>query len=287
MANSLDASLVNTILAQRAITKVQNKLGWLKAFTNDFSDETRDVRSRSILVPYALSASAYQSNATDFESGDTTTNLKTITLNHISKSFYITSHDFGKGVRLEQLADINMSIVANQIEATVFALITEANFATSIPASLSSVAAGGTTAALLHTLWGTLPGEVKNCVLSDSYFAPILPSDLNSFDITKTNSGYGFDYLGRSGNGFASAGSKVVGFACNPNAIVIGAAVPEYTPGVAEMLDSQVVEVPGLGLSIQSNVWASSKSRNTWASFDVLLGAAVGCPSSMTLMKSI
>jgi len=287
MANSLNASLINTVLAQRAVTVVQSKLPWLGAFTNDFSDEVKDQRSRSILVPYALSASAVQTNPTNFETGDTTTNLRTITMNHLSKSFYITSADYGKGTRIEQLADVNMGIVANAIEAAVFTIITASNYTATIPASLSAVATAGTTAALLKTLWGTLGGNVKNCILSDSYFAPVLPGDLYSFDITKTKSGFGFDYLDHSGKGFDSAGSKIVGFAANPNAIVMGAAIPEYTPQVADLLDSTVVEVPGLGIYIQSNMWASAASRNQWASFDILFGAAVGCPSSLTLMTSV
>jgi hypothetical protein len=284
MANSFDASLVNTVLAQKAVSKLQTALGWLPAFTTDFTDEVRDQRSRTLNIAYSISGSAIQTNPTNFETGDNKLMLRAVTLNHLSKSFYITSADYGKGTRLETLADTNLNTLAYAIEAAVFTLITSTNYTTSIPATLSAVATNGTTAALLKTLWGTLPGTVKNCILKDAYFAPVLPSDMYGFDITKTRTGYGFDYLGHTGSGFASAGSKIVGFAANPSAIVIGAAIPEYSGAVANLLDSQVVDIPGLGLSIQSNVWGSAASRNTWGSYDVLFGAAVGDDSSLTLM---
>jgi hypothetical protein len=284
MANSLDSTLVNKILAQKAITKLQHKLAYLAAFTTDFSDEVRDQRSRVINVPVFTATSAVQTNPTNFETGDTTAVNAPVTLDHVSKSFYITSADFGSGTRLESLADINIAVVANKIEAIVFTLLTEATFGT---APVTGITAGALSVANLKTLWGALPGDYKACVLADSEFKNILPADLNSFDPTKTPSGYGFDFLGHTGNGFASAGTKIVGFAGNRGALAFASAIPAYTPQVSNLLESEVFEVPGLGLSIQSNLWASAGTRNTWGSFDVLFGAAAGDATALKLVKTV
>lgn len=282
MANNFDANLVNKILSQTAVTKVQEKLAFLGAFTTDFSDEVRDQRSRVVLVPYVSGGTAVQTNPTNFETGDTEIANAQISMDHISKSFYITSADYGQGRRLETLAEYNMNLVTSKIESMVFSLLTETNFLTAV----GGITAGAMSVANLKTLYGAIPGDKKIAILKDNEFANLLPSDLNGFDITRQKSGYGYDYIDRSGAGFASAGTKIVGLGANPAAIVMAAAIPQYSSPVADLLDSQVMEVPGLGISIQSNVWGSTATRNVWGSFDVLFGAAVGDKNAGRLVKT-
>jgi hypothetical protein len=284
MANTFDATLINEVLAQKAITAVNGKLAYLQAFTTDFSDEVRDQRSLVINVPVATASTAVQINPTNFEQGDTTLVNAPVTMQHISKSFYLTPNDIASGNRLDNLAKFNMNVVLNQIEKAVFTLITETNFGAPV---VSGITAGALSVANLKTLWGATPGDDKVAILKDNEFANILPSDLNGFDITRTNSGYGYAYLGRSGAGFASAGTKLVGFAATKGAIAMAAAIPQYSSAVADLMDSTVVEVPELGLSIQSNIWGSTASRATWASFDLLFGAAKGDGTSLKLVKLV
>lgn len=284
MASNFDASLVNKVLSQAALTKVQNKLAFLGAFTTDFSDEVRDKRSRSVMVPFVSGGNAVQTNPTNFETGDTEIGNRTITLDHISKSFNITSADYGVGRRLEMLAQYNMEAVASKIEAMVFTLLTEANYGA--PA-VTGITAGAMSVGNLKTLYGAIPGDVKVAILKDNEFANLLPSDLNGFDITRQRSGYGYDVIDRSGAGFASAGTKIVGFGANPAAIVMASALPEYHPGVGDLLDLQTVEIPGLGISVQSCIWGSTGTRNVWGSFDVLFGAQVGDGAAGKLVKTI
>lgn len=283
MANTFDADLVNKILSQTALTKVQSKLAYLGAFTTDFSNEVRDMRSRTLQVPFASAGSAVQVNPENFEDGDTTLDEVAVTMDHISKSFYITSADFGNGLRLEQLATQAMNTVTSKIEALVFSLLTETNYGA--PA-VTGITAGALSVANLKTLYGAIPGDQKVAILKDTEFANLLPSDLNGFDITRQKSGYGYDYIDRSGSGFASAGTKIVGFGANPAAIVMASAIPSYAGPVGDLLNTTVVDVPSIGLSIQSNVWASAATRNVWGSFDVLFGCAVGDASAGKLVKT-
>jgi hypothetical protein len=286
MPNIFDATLVNQVLAQKAVTYVQNKLAFLGAFTTDFSDEVRDIRSLVINVPVLSGTSAVQINPTNFETGDSYAFNAPVTMQHISKSFYLTPNDINTGSRLENLAMINMQAVTNRIEQAVFALITEANYGAPV-AALSGITAGGLTVAQLKALWGTTPGDGKTAILKDNEYANVLPSDTNGFDVTRTNQGYGFDYLGRSGNGFSFAGTKIVGFGATRGAIAMAAAIPQYHSAVADLMDSTVVEVPGLGLSIQSNVWGSTASRSVWASYDLLFGASAADKSALKLVKTL
>jgi hypothetical protein len=283
VANTFDSALVNSVLASKGITILAQKLAFLSAFSTDFSDEVRDVRSRTINVPVYTAASAVQTNPTNFETGDTTATNAAVTLNHYSKSFYITSADYGKGTRLESLAEINMNYLAKKIEDTVFATLTEANFAT---LGVSGFVAGAMSTANLKTLWGSLGGDYKTCVLADSEYKNFIPDSLTAFNPLNGAGAYGFDRFDRSGAGFASAGTKIVGFAAGRGALAVASAIPEYTKPVGDLLESSVFEVPGLGISIQSNVWGSSASRNTWASFDVLFGVAVGDATQMRLAKT-
>jgi hypothetical protein len=139
----------------------------------------------------------------------------------------------------------------------------------------------------LKTLYGAIPGDTKVAILKDNEFANLLPSDLNGFDITRQRSGYGYDVIDRSGAGFASAGTKIVGFGANPAALVMASALPSYPAAVGELLDTQVIEIPGLGLSIQSNIWGSTATRSVWGSFDLLFGAQVGDTAAGKLVKTV
>lgn len=273
MANTFNADLINEVLSQTAITKVQDKLALLSQFTTDFSTEVRDMRSKTVHVPYASTGSAVVTDATDFEVGDTTLGDAKITLNHYSKSFYITQSDYENGHRLENLARLNLNLLTSKIESLVFALMTTTNYGAAV---VSGITAGAFSVANLQTLWGSIPGNTKIAILKDTEFKNLLASNMEGFDIRGTKRGYGFDFLDNSGAGFASAGTKVVGFGGNPAAIVMAAAVPAKTPQVAELVSSSVMVVPEIGLPIEINLWASSKTRQTWASYDVLFGCAVG-----------
>lgn len=272
MANTIASTLINEIMAQAALTKVQDKLAMLSAFTTDFSTERRGIRTKTIHVPFASNNSAAVTDATDFEAGDTTLEDAKITLNHYSKAFYITQSDFENGHRLENLARHNLNVLTSKIEAVVFANITATNFSTAV----SGITAGALTVANLQTLWGAIPGDTKIAILKDTEFKNLLASNMEGFDIRGTKRGYGFDFLDNTGAGFASAGAKIVGFGANPAALIMAAAIPEKTDLVSELVSSEVVTVPEIGLPIEFNLWASSKTRQTWASYDVLFGCVTG-----------
>lgn len=284
MANNIDASLINTILSQAAITKLAGKYAVLGAFTADYSDELRDVRSRSILVPYVSGGSAVQVNPTDFQVGDTDVMSRNVLLNHISKTAYLNPYDIQNGRRLEWLAQQSINTVATELEKRVFQLITEANFG----AAVATYPTGSMAVSSVQTLWGALPGSVKNFCAAASEFKNFVESDLFKFKVsTGSQAAFGYDSFDWSNVGFTNAGAGITSFAAAPQAIVCAAALPAYTDAVNRLLDQTSFTIPDLGISIQSNIWADSQSRNTYHSFDVLFGCALGDTTAMKLGKSV
>lgn len=285
MANTINASLVNSVLANAAVTYLNGRLAFLPVFTADFSDEVRDIRSRTINVPVLSSSSAVQTNPTDFEAGDNSIFNAQVNLNHLSKTSYLTYNDLASGQRLEWMAQQSINVVANAIEAAVFGLINETNF----PSTVTTYPTGAMPLSAVQTMWGRLKGSQKNFIAADSEFKNMLQANLFSYDITKGQPAYGFDYFGHTNNGFAPGvvGTGITSFAAAPQAIAVAAAIPQHSPQLDGLLESTVVTVPELGLSIQSNLWASTKTRNTYHSFDVLFGAAVADKTAMVLGKSI
>lgn len=282
MANSYDTTLVNKILLTSAISKLQGKLPILSNFTTDFSDEMRDARSRSLNVPFVSggSAAGTASSSTDFEDGDTGTVNKVITMNHLYKTFSIDTIDFGTGSRLETLAQTNATILADKIEAAVFTLLTTANYGAAVITSCVSLLTGGN----MGTLWSAVQGDNKAAVFKSNLYSGLLATDRFGFDLKNDLRPYGFNAIDHSDNGFASAGANVVGFGAAKSGIVMASAIPAYTPQVADLLESEVMEIPGLGMFVQSNIWANTKNRKTFGSFDVLFGAAVGDPAAVKLI---
>ena len=70
-------------------------------------------------------------------------------------------------------------------------------------------------------------------------------------------------------------------------AIAYNAGIPLMDPGVAAKLDGQkIMEIPGLGLSVQVNTWVDVNTRARWASYDLAFGAAVAEATALTVVKS-
>lgn len=279
MANSIDSSLINSVLAESAVTVLQKKLPFLGSFSTDFSQSVVAPKS-TVNVPVVSSASAVQTNPTNFAQGDTTVTGAAVTLNQYSKSFHLTNTDIQEGHRLENLAKINMHAVANKINSVVMALVTTANYGD----SATVVSGSAIDADDLKAVWGEITGTSKNIVLSSTAYSRFLPSNLESFDPTKGVGVYGFDRFDFSND--LSDSEADTGFVCAPEAMAIAAALPEMLPAVREQAEVSVITVPDLGLSFQVMSWVDINTRALWASFDICFGAAVADSNALKLIKA-
>lgn len=283
MANTFDAALVTDSLRDTAITVLQSRLAPLNAFTKDFSTDALAPR-KTVQVPIATAGSTTQTNATNFESGDTTLDNVEVTVNQYTNSFHLTNAELNQGHKLEQLAKINLHKLANKIIDVAMTPVTTTNFGSAV---VDVDSASLVTAAELKTLWGALKdGDERNLVVDGSIYANFLPSNLESFQTAGNgrNVGiYGYDGFFYN-NRFDGAGTNIKGFACSPQAIAIASGVPAPSPVDSAMLAQELVEIPDLGLTVQMNLWISSATRAVWASYDCMFGAAKGDGSALKLI---
>jgi hypothetical protein len=278
MANVIDADLLIDTLAQRVITVLPNALAPLSAFTRDFNSDVleRVSQSKNVQVPVVTGSTALAKNAATFETGDTNTSNVAVTVDHYTKPFHITSTQLNQKMKLEMFIDQNLNDLALGLMDVVMAPINIANFTTN-----NCIATQATIAAAnLQSAWAGIAKCSRKSILLDAVaYSKLIPSALTAVDI-RTAGAYGFDAF-HLNTRWSASGLNCYGFAAGPEAIAIYSGIPEISGPVKNRLDSSsVIQVPGLGLSVQVNVWGSTTSRSTWASFDVMFGAAFGGQAS-------
>jgi hypothetical protein len=283
MANTFDSALVTDVLRDSVITVLQSRLAPLSAFTKDFSAESVKPRA-TIQVPIATAGSTTQTNASDFESGNSTLDNVAVTVNQYSNSFAISNDELNQGFRLENIAKINLHQLANKLIDVALTPVTTTNFGSAV---VDKDAATDVGVADLRTLWAALKdGDVRNVILDGSIYAQFLPSNLDAFQVAsggKNVGMYGFD-LFTYNNRWAGAGTNVRGFACSPQAIAVASGVPVQSAVADDMVAQESVLIPDLGLSVQMNMWVSRQTRSLWASYDVMFGAAKADGSALKLL---
>lgn len=271
MANTIDTDLLIDTLAAQVITTLGPALAPLAAFTSDFSQDTY-TQTKAVQVTVVTGGSTTQTNPSSFESGDSNTSNVAVTMNHYSNSFHLTSAQINQQFRIEQLAAKNLQNLANKIVDVAMTPIDATNFAN----GSSAIAQASLAVADLQAGWASIgTSPVKNVLLDAAAYAKFLPTSTQSLSLA-TNGAYGFNgfYLNTRWTG---AVSGTYGFVCGPDAIAQASGIPDIHPAVAKMLmDSRVITVPNLGISVQLNVWGSASSRAVWASYDVMYGAAYG-----------
>ena len=129
MANSYSASLTTQFLLEKATTTLQNRLAALACFTRQFSADPYKPLATAQLK-FVTAGAAGQTNASNFESGDSTVTNIPVIVNHLSQSFHVTDSELNSGLRMENLAVINSAVFADSIIGAAVAPITTANFST-------------------------------------------------------------------------------------------------------------------------------------------------------------
>jgi hypothetical protein len=280
MANTIAAALLADVVRERVITVLQNRFAPLNAFSQDFSADEMAPLAK-IQVKKATAGSTTLTNATNFEQGDSTLAAVEVQVAQYTQPFHMTNAEMQSGHKMADLVDINIGALADKIMSVALVPVTVANYGT---ASVVDTAANFDVDDL-QTLWGDLAkSETKNLVLQGDYFAKFLPTNRESF--VPGDGGYGFDgfYLNTA---FTGAGANITGFACHPQALAVASGVPVLNAALANLLlDSQVITIPGLNLSVTWYQWASTSSRQVWSSFDVMFGAKAADTTAMKIVTS-
>lgn len=282
MANTLSASNIAEIVAEADITVLQHKTLPFDKFCTDFSNETIEITGAgarsNINVPVVAAGSSTLTNPTNYEAGDSTVNSTEVVMNEYSQPFHLTNAELNNGHRLERLLKINMHALMDSINDVAAALVTEANYGAAVVDKTANTIA----AADLKTIFAAAEKfNERNLVLNGTVFSQFLPTNRESF--VPGDGAYGFDSFSLATK-WDAAGTDIVGFCADMTAMACASRLPAHTSEVAEVIDLDTVQMSN-GMIIQVAKWCSVATRNTWNSFDVVFGAAVGDSSALKIIE--
>lgn len=269
-SNTVDSNLVNSVIAGDFLTTMRTRMAPLAAFTHQIS--LSPLSSRQVLnVNLLSSAGSTQDNPTNFETGDTTSTAKQVTVAHINRSFHTTNAEQDLGLELMQKAPTNALIMAEGVMAKVTALMTNANYGADVVIGAAALFDSTDLPAIL----ALGKNYARTTLLLDGgHLAYLLPTTRESFVFGEAGA-YGFDGGIYKNNLWTSAASDIAGLVCGPDAIIWAAGPPAAGPS-GSGLTSSSISLPEIGITVQANTWYALGSRAMWASYDVCFGAAVG-----------
>lgn len=287
MANTYSSSLVTQVLEEQATTILTDLFAPLNAFAQDFRPDP--IKPLAVAQAKFVTAGATtQTNATNFESGDSTVTNVQMTPNQITTSFHVSNAELNSGLRLADLVKVNLRTFANSVMSAVLAPVTVANFTANTPLVCASGAFGFNE---LSTLWGQLKkSPEKNVLLDGPYLARIInqPTFYQKTGTDGSGGGwraFGWDgvFLNTNWTG-TNAGDNVVGFAAGPQAVGVLAGPPLDVP--SNTMQREAITIPDLNLTVAAHLWFALSSRTAWMSFDLVVGASLLDATAGVIIKS-
>lgn len=288
-SNSFSSNVTTNFLIANAITKLVPKLGMAKVVARDNTVDPFKPRASGIqkFNSTTTDGSTVLTNATDFEQTTNTVDGIQIDVNQLTMPFGISNTELNQGFRMADLAYQNMMNLGQKIVQTITTPITTANFATAVTSAQAAFSWSD-----MATLRAALKNaNVKNLAIDGAYLAQITNTP-GFFQQVPTEQGggyktFGWDYIAEN-NQWSGAGSNIVGFACDPQAIGMIAGLPLVMPNdiPGGILSVATTMLPGVDLPIAAYMWFSTKTRTYWCSFDIMLGAAKVDATAGFLVKS-
>jgi hypothetical protein len=283
--DTASGALTTGILSEGVFTVLQSRLAPLAAFTRNFS--STPAGRNVIYVPKVTAGGTAQANPTSFE--DTTNFVGSvddvpITPAHIVSGAHITNAELQNGWRMAWWIDVKVGEFSDKLQSLVNAIITTGNF-TATPLTFAASSFGVDE---LRQAWATIKkARVKNIMLDGEYYANFLPANMESFNPLSGNTYPGWDGFYHN-TYWTGATANTTGFACNPQAICIGAALPMQAVNMvgSANLVKDTTTLPDLGMSVDVCQWFSTSSRTAWWTIECMFGAALGDGTAGVLIKS-
>jgi ATP-dependent protease ClpP protease subunit len=277
--NTFSATLTTNFLILGATSQLSPKFAGVKMFTRDTTVDPYKPLATGVMKfnDTAQDGSTTQTNATNFESGDSDLQPVSITVNQYTESFHLRNVDLNSGIRMEDLVTNKLASLGTKISKVIGANITAANFATLAPIVSAPGAFGFSDMAIA---WGALKkANRKNIMLDGEYLARIInnPAFLQAVPVVP-GAGWknviGWDYVALHTD-WSAAGANVRGFAADPQALGMIAGLPLMdAPGIpGGILSMATGVIPGIDLAIAAFTWFNTSTRTYWGSFDLTLGA--------------
>jgi hypothetical protein len=278
-ANTFSTSLTTNFLILGATTQASPKFASVRMFSRDTTvDPYKPLATGQMKYnTTAQDGSTTLTNASNFESGDSTVTNVAITVSQYTEAFHITNSDLNSGIRMEDLVVAKMGSLGTKISNVLAANITAANFNTLSPIIRSTGSFGFGDMA---TAWGLLQkANRKNIMLNGTYLSNIIntPVFLQTVPVVP-GAGWkdviGWDYVALH-TAWTSAGANILGFACDPQAIGVIAGLPLIdSPAIpGGILAQGQGMLVGVDLAIAVYAWFNTSTRTYWASYDLMFGA--------------
>lgn len=281
MANTFSADLMQDTVSQAGLTSLGPVLDAVGKFSFGVSPDPIQPKG-SVHVPITTAGSAVQTNASNYESGDSTVSSREVAVNEYSVSFHITQQQANEGKGLDQLIGKNMQVIANQTQDIIYGPLTTTNYGTAV---LDVTAAAFDPATDLKTVWAAAKDfPVKNLVLEGDWYAELVPTSNDNFKLGQQGA-YGFDSISLN-NRWDGAGTNVIGFVGSSDSLCIASGEPKTDDAVKNALE-QYMEVPlSNGVSVYFAMWVSLATRQRWASLGLMLGAGPGDTTAGKLIEN-
>jgi hypothetical protein len=286
--NSFSSSLTTNFLILGATTIASQKFASVKMFSRDTSvDPYKPLATGQMKFNTTVQdGSTTLTNATNFESGDSTLTNVPISVSQYTESFHVTNTQLNSGTRMEDLIVAKMGSLGSKLSKVLAANITAANYATLTP--LISTAAAFNFSSL-STIWGQLKKANRKHLMLDGQYLAKLINTPTLYQATPVVPGaswkdlIGFDFLALHTE-WSAAGANIIGFGCDPQAMGVIAGLPLVdSPGIpGGILAEATGTMTGVDLPIAVYNWFNTSTRTYWGSFDLMFGCTpldttVGC----------
>jgi len=280
--NTYSSDLLTEKLEESATTILSETLAPLGALTKGFSTDVFKPKA-SVELKFVTSGSTTLTDPVSFESGDSDVSAVKVEVHQYSQAFHVTNDELNSGMRLADITAKNARTFGESLWDLVAAKLTTANFTGE--ALVRAPAAFGFSD--LSAAWGLLKkSSIKNAVLDGDFLARII-NQPTFYQRTGTGPGGGFKAFGWDEidccSRWSAAGEHVRGIFLNPQALGCVAGLPLQGNNVT--LQSKVITLEGLDLSVALNTWFSLATRTLWASYDLMFGVSVLDATAGYLLK--
>lgn len=266
-ANTVDAGLANSLLSSEAVQVMRTKFAPISGFTRKISLSPLSKR-QVVNVPKVSSAGSMQTNATNYETGDTTAGDIAVTVNEYSKSFTVSRGEQNLGLALAQYAPTNAMVLAEGVAGLVTALMTNANYGAD---NVIGTAANFDNTDLPAILALGKNFDRTNLLLDGGHLAYLLPTDSQSFKLGEDGA-FGFSSIVKN-NLWTGGATDICGFISSPDAIAVATGPAANLPD-GEAMTQETLDIGGIQLTTAT--WFSRASHSFWGGFYIMFGCAVG-----------
>jgi hypothetical protein len=279
--NTIASALITNFLITGATTQAHDRFAPLKIATRLANPDPYKPLASGVLKlnTTTTNGSTVQSNATNFESGDSTLSAVTVSVAHLSASFHVRNTDLNDGIRMEDLAEAQLANLGDQVTRNFVSNITAANFPIQTPVIRTQSTFGyGET----QQLWGQIKkGSRKQLLIDGTALAnvtnvPSLCQPVPEIPGISWRNLLGWDRVCLNSE-WTGAGNTIYGFACAPTALAIisGMPLPDSPDMPGGILARAEGVIPDLELSIAAFSWFNLSTRTYWSSYDIAFGSGV------------